>query len=431
LTPINSFWEEFQTDFVIPLIHGKFGEDGFIQSILEKKQIPYFFSKSKDISKMFLKNQFSETLKNKGFKSWDQIVILKNRLEENIDKIKSLHQKYKKLVIKPTNSGSSLNVFISDNFEKSITILRNFANRNMIIEEKHEGKEFSIAVCKKSMTPVEINYETDIFDHRGKYFPSDKVSIKIPPSFSIETTERIKKDAENIFKIFEAEDVIRIDGWVLNSGEVIYTECNPISSTEFNGILFQSLQDDSMKFMRNLINNKLEKNNLPKMIFKKEEKKIIPVIFGGNSSEIEISLLSACSVCIKINNSDKYSPEMYYLKGNVSDKTSIVYKIPNFFVFKRTLKDLDYVIENIDLYNKITNQDIKIEKMSFDEFIKNKDFIFITLHGGEGEDGTIQKKLEEANVKFNGSNSEISKLCMDKYSLINFLEQSRESRFSI
>ena len=55
------------------------------------------------------------------------------------------------------------------------------------------------------------------------------------------------------------------------------------------------------------------------------------------------------------------------------------------------------------------------EKMTLNDFIKNSEHIFIGLHGGVGEDGTLQKELEKKKISFNGSGAEASKLCMNKY----------------
>jgi D-alanine-D-alanine ligase-like ATP-grasp enzyme len=42
-------------------------------------------------------------------------------------------------------------------------------------------------------------------------------------------------------------------------------------------------------------------------------------------------------------------------------------------------------------------------------------FLFLGLHGGVGEDGTIQAMLETCGIEYNGSNSAVSRLCMNKY----------------
>ena len=72
------------------------------------------------------------------------------------------------------------------------------------------------------------------------------------------------------------------------------------------------------------------------------------------------------------------------------------------------------------IYNSI-NKDYNVIKYDFDgnydnlyTAIKNVDLVFIALHGGEGENGTVQKFLEAKNIKFTGSNSKASKKAMDK-----------------
>ena len=72
------------------------------------------------------------------------------------------------------------------------------------------------------------------------------------------------------------------------------------------------------------------------------------------------------------------------------------------------------------IYNSI-NKDYNVIKYDFDgnydnlyNAIKNVDLVFIALHGGEGENGTVQKFLETKNIKFTGSNSKASKKAMDK-----------------
>ena len=48
------------------------------------------------------------------------------------------------------------------------------------------------------------------------------------------------------------------------------------------------------------------------------------------------------------------------------------------------------------------------------DVVKKMDLVFIALHGGDGENGTIQKYLESKNIRFTGSSSSASKKAMDK-----------------
>lgn len=416
IKPISDFWKLFQTDFVIPLIHGIFGEDGQIQRILEDKNIPFLFSSSETCSEIFFKDRFLLLLQQNGFKIWENFLI-----QGNLEKLKELQKNYKEIVLKPNDGGSSRNVFISHSYDQSLKILKKFNSISFIAEPKHVGKEFSISICNgKAYIPVEIDNSGKIFDYRSKYFPAESVIIRNPPAFSLEIIQKIQTDTEKIFKLIKAKDGIRIDGWVLDNSEVIYTECNPISSTEFNGMFFQSIPENPKEFFIKLINNNLKNCNLPLIEITKHNKEKVPILFGGDSSEKEISLLSGCNACVKFQNSDKYEGIPFFLKDN------IVYEIPLFMMFKHKTQDLFYCIKNIHFFNEITNKNIKIPSYTLTTFISKFNYIFLALHGGDGENGEIQKKLEKSNVKYNGSNSNISKLCMNKYLTIQTAEENIE-----
>ena len=50
------------------------------------------------------------------------------------------------------------------------------------------------------------------------------------------------------------------------------------------------------------------------------------------------------------------------------------------------------------------------------------DFVFIALHGGEGENGCVQGALEMLGVPYNGSSVLASSICMDKYKTAQYLK---------
>ena len=64
------------------------------------------------------------------------------------------------------------------------------------------------------------------------------------------------------------------------------------------------------------------------------------------------------------------------------------------------------------------------KKIPLAEFIKESSFVFIGLHGGEGENGTFQKMLSDEGLKFNGSDEATSRLCMDKYNTGEFVRSA-------
>ena len=63
----------------------------------------------------------------------------------------------------------------------------------------------------------------------------------------------------------------------------------------------------------------------------------------------------------------------------------------------------------------VVMHDFDGDYQSMYDAVKDVDLVFIALHGGDGEDGTIQKYLESKNIKFTGSSSVASKKAMDKH----------------
>ena len=139
------------------------------------------------------------------------------------------------------------------------------------------------------------------------------------------------------------------------------------------------------------------------------DKKRIAVIFGGNSTEYEVSLQSAFSVLQNINPS-KYdiipigisrNGDWYHYRGryeNIADNT---------WLKKRG--DLSPVIVSV------SRSDKGFWKLTGETYTAVPvDLVFPVLHGKNGEDGTLQGMLELAGIPFIGCGSLASALCMDK-----------------
>ena len=118
----------------------------------------------------------------------------------------------------------------------------------------------------------------------------------------------------------------------------------------------------------------------------------LAVIFGGMSTENEVSIISGTSV-IKNINKEKYEIFPIYI-----DKKGTWHKYPE-------NQSLMNIKENISKF-------IKIENVT--EYIKKFDVVFPVLHGLYGEDGTIQGMLELLKIPYVGCNVLASSVGMDK-----------------
>jgi D-alanine-D-alanine ligase len=125
------------------------------------------------------------------------------------------------------------------------------------------------------------------------------------------------------------------------------------------------------------------------------EKLKIAVIFGGKSTEHNVSVVSGTSV-VKNMNKDKYEIFPVYIDND-----------GKCYSYEKDIND----IEILELGEEI---DKKVQISNVMEFLDNVDVIFPVLHGLYGEDGTIQGLFEILNKPYVGCGVFASAVCMDK-----------------
>ena len=147
--------KSFKPNIIFNALHGQFGEDGYIQTILETTGVPYTHSgvissaiaMDKELSKKIFINNNILTPK----------YILYSFDKSNLDLIKLIDKKLKfPVVIKPINEGSSVNVFICTKFNiiQKIKLLKSY--KKVIIEEFIPGREIQVAIIG-SKNLVQLN----------------------------------------------------------------------------------------------------------------------------------------------------------------------------------------------------------------------------------------------------------------------------------
>jgi len=194
-------------------LHGKYGEDGFMQCILETLKIPYTHSgvlssslaMDKELSKLtFKKNKLNvpkhfllHKNKNKNFK--------KKMLDKNIDF---------PIVIKPNNEGSSLGVFICKNkeeFKKNYKKIKK--NYDKILVEKYiPGREIQVAVMgKKAIGAIELVPKRKFYDYNAKYSAKAKTKHIMPAPLSKKKYKEVLSLGLKAHKILNCKGITRSD----------------------------------------------------------------------------------------------------------------------------------------------------------------------------------------------------------------------------
>ena len=201
----------FKPQVIFNALHGQFGEDGYIQSILEKIGIPYTHSgiissamaMDKEISKkIFLKNKI---LTPKYFiYSFDKS---KKKLINTIQK--KLHFP---VVIKPINEGSSVNVFIctKKNIVSKLKLLKNY--KRILIEQFIPGREIQSAIIgKKKLGAIELKPKRKFYDYQAKYDSKAKTEHIIPVNLSKKQYEKLMNITLKVHNLMGCRGVTRSD----------------------------------------------------------------------------------------------------------------------------------------------------------------------------------------------------------------------------
>ncbi len=243
---------KFKPDIVLNLLHGRYGEDGYIQTILESEKVKYTHSGvlssslaiDKEISKkIFIKNNI---LTPKYFK-----FSFKNNLN-NSNLIKNLQKKIGfPLVIKPLNEGSSVNVFIcnKNNILKKLRKLSEYGE--VLIEKYIPGREIQVAILDdKILGAIELKPTRKFYDYEAKYNPKAKTEHIIPVKINKNKYKEITKIALKAHKILNCRGVTRSDfRYYKNSFYLLETNTQPGMTSlslvpeiaKFNNITFKNL----------------------------------------------------------------------------------------------------------------------------------------------------------------------------------------------
>ncbi|KAF3778971.1 D-alanine--D-alanine ligase [Nymphaea thermarum] len=478
---LNEFVEHLavNVDIVFPVIHGHFGEDGRIQVLLEKAYIPFVGTGSQACQNAFDKYNASLELEKQGFLTVPSILLQGDKYEmlglskwfadNQLDPISG------KVVVKPVRSGSSIGVCVAygvhDCMEKTCALISEGIDDRVLVEIFLDGGH--------EFTAIVLDVGTGFNSHPVALLPTE-VAYHMPPRFPDDVIDCIRKGAALLFQKFGLLDFARIDGWFLphsshlsssnknkfghcKSGVVVFTDINLVGFSHSN-ILRTIIHHACLRFPSLLLFN--EKKSIAKSFASVKNSKTrhqgrirhkVFVIFGGETSERQVSLMSGTNVWLNLQSfndldvvpcllapADGCLTAGYQHRSNdVNLRT--VWNLPYPLVLRHTTEEvLEACLEALEPVRAAMTSQLRAKVMTeleeslqkhnwFDGFDISDDLpkqltlekwiqqakdlnatIFISVHGGIGEDGTLQSMLAAAGVPYTGPGVMASKTCMDK-----------------
>jgi D-alanine-D-alanine ligase len=157
-------------DVFFPALHGKFGEDGQLQEILEAKELIFVGSGSKASGAAFDKVKSKTLFAMAGISTPSEIVI--NGREKDSDLAEILSTMAERFVIKPVKEGSSVGVVIVEGPGAAIEAAKRCKELfgDCIIEEFIPGKELTVGIVGNNALPIiEVRAPSSFYDYTAKY----------------------------------------------------------------------------------------------------------------------------------------------------------------------------------------------------------------------------------------------------------------------
>lgn len=430
-------WDDLKerVDFIYIAVHGRFAEDGTLQGMLELFGIPYLGSKlfasavgmDKIMQKEFLRAAGIDVAKGITVTP-AQIADYETHQHEIVKQLTDSHVNFP-VVVKPYKEGSSLGISIAHTQQELYAALHKacYADQRysqpVLVEEKIEGMEFSCITITDyktgqiqafPATEVVADKEVQLFDYEQKYMPGRATEFT-PARCCSKDLARIQQTCINVMHALNMSNLARTDGFLTNDGRIIVIDPNTLSGMAPTSFLFREAAFANMshtKLINHLIETELHAYGMLDELIAQEEKEAtvmqnqkirVGVLMGGQSNEKEISLESGRNITYKL------SPQKYEATPLFVSNAMELFPLNQRQLVLNSTAQIEASLEES---TKIKWHDLK----------KHFDFIFIALHGGKGENGSVQGTLEMLEIPYNGSSVLASALCMDKFKTNQFLK---------
>jgi D-alanine-D-alanine ligase len=241
---------------VFQTIHGTYGEDGELTSLLEENNILFVGSSSEAMRLTIDKYKTEQRLKENGIATTESVLV---ESLSGIDNVQVVFPAF----VKPKDEGSSIALFkVKDAGE-----LRDVLNKSiplygaMLVQPFIAGREFTCGVVEMegktaALLPTEVILtKGETFDYEAKYSVGGSKEVT-PAEVDAETTKRIQDLVLQVHSVCGCKDISRTDMIMKDSGELVVLEINTIpgmTKTSFIPAQLEASGYSVTDFMRGML----------------------------------------------------------------------------------------------------------------------------------------------------------------------------------
>ncbi len=215
-------------------LHGRYGEDGTVQGLLEILRIPYTGSSVLASAATMDKVVTKALLKDHGIPLVDDVVVEIEEWRENKDivcQIIKAELEYP-VMAKPSSEGSSLGAtIVKDESELRVALIKALEyDQRVLVERYIEGRLLTVGILgkKELVLPVlEIKPKREFYDYEAKYTTGES-DYEVPANIPPEITQRAQDIAISSYRLLGCEDISRVDMIMAGEGSLFFLEINTI-----------------------------------------------------------------------------------------------------------------------------------------------------------------------------------------------------------
>ncbi|NDL66930.1 D-alanine--D-alanine ligase family protein [Anaerotalea alkaliphila] len=238
-----------EIDVALIALHGKNGEDGKVQALLEALEIPYSGSGIASSALCMDKTMSKMAMGGMGILTPPFAAVSKQDWEEGSWRSSTGSLVYP-LIVKPNQGGSSMGITVVEDpgaLEEGIRTAFGFDDR-VLVEEFIQGTEITCSLLKGEVIPIlKVSPTLRFFDYDSKYKETTGALTETVRDVPGEVMEEVQRIAQKIWKLFSLKNYARIDMMIRNK-QVYVIEINTLPGMTPYSLLPKSASEGGYGF---------------------------------------------------------------------------------------------------------------------------------------------------------------------------------------
>lgn len=221
---------EGRFDVVFPVLHGRFGEDGQLQAILEERGLTYVGSDAASSRLAMDKWAAKEAFRAAGLQTAPAQLIRGQGGDEDGDLVRAVETMGLPIVVKPNFEGSSIGVVIARTAEEARTAVKTCLSLHgdCLVEQFVAGRELTVGVLAGETLPVlEVRTAGGFYDYAAKY-EADTTQYLFDVDLPAEVVAEAAEAGRRAFEALGCRDFGRVDVIADRAGRSWVLEVNTI-----------------------------------------------------------------------------------------------------------------------------------------------------------------------------------------------------------